>query len=383
METEIRIETSDDWKKIPKVVVDPMVFRTADVFLRGLKGIEKSPDKKEPEQMWSAIRSNIGSLCAFFDAVILEDRLPMYDYKITFTPDLYHGKHTLVELCNRDQPVLVSVTVGLEAYRVVKEAAIAALVKLPPVPAGSTADILREMSAFDWEWRPDLWRDETRGSENEQRLDAFRYGGLLFSGYSQLTGADHILQHKRARLYLAASLGSNRANDEEALFQELARISGESGNGLQPLCELPQTPTFLPYLLKFDDESPEELLNRALALRNKSFVKEYRGWRQAIASDLDKGRVSVKWEKEINQIAAAIRKELKADKQCNVTLSLSYSGIVPEAQIEKELNLAETLGWFLRQLPGRRYRKLLMRMVIAQREYTRVDKHLNKLWRAA
>jgi hypothetical protein len=222
------------------------------------------------------------------------------------------------------------------------------------------------------------WDDRKRG---EQRLDAFRYGGLLFSGYAQRTGTDHILQHKRARLYLAASLGSERANDEKALFKELARISGESSIGLQRTCELPKTPTFLPYLLKFDDETPQGLLERALKLRRTGAIEEYWAWRRAVLDEIDKGRTSEKWKKEISQIAAAIRKELKADKECNVTVSLSVSSVGPEAGIEKEINLAETLGWLLRNLPGHRYRKLLMRMIIAQREYTRIDKHLNKLWR--
>jgi len=77
-----------DHKENLNVVVDPMVFRTADVFLRGLKGVTQSPELKHPETMWKAISNNIGSLCAFFDILVLEKRLPMYDYNITFPPDI-------------------------------------------------------------------------------------------------------------------------------------------------------------------------------------------------------------------------------------------------------------------------------------------------------
>jgi hypothetical protein len=141
MNTSISIQTSADWEKIRqenlKVVVDPMVFRTADVFVRGIQGAAKNPNTPEPEKQWSAIRSNIGSLCAFFDALILEELLPMYDYAMTFPADLDTGKHNLVEACNRNELVLVSVTVGFDAYNEVKRAAVATLDKLrlfPPPP---------------------------------------------------------------------------------------------------------------------------------------------------------------------------------------------------------------------------------------------------------
>ena len=43
MNAKIEINASADWEKIREeklnVVVDPMVFRTADVFLRGAKGV--------------------------------------------------------------------------------------------------------------------------------------------------------------------------------------------------------------------------------------------------------------------------------------------------------------------------------------------------------
>src|SRR5262249_54799350 len=114
----------DDWEMIRmknlNVVVDPMVFRTADVFLRGANGLAQSSELKNLETMWSAISGNIGSLCTFFDTLMLEERLPMYDYDQTFPPDLEHGKHTLVEYCNDDEEVLVAITVKEQAYQKMK-----------------------------------------------------------------------------------------------------------------------------------------------------------------------------------------------------------------------------------------------------------------------
>jgi len=163
-------------------------------------GLAQSPELKHPEMMWSAISSNIGSLCTFFDTLILEERLPMYDYDMTFPPDLETGKYTLVKLCNDDEEVLVPVAVRDQAYQKMKQAAVAVLDNLPDIPEATATDIHNELSAFDWEWRPDLWRSEKTGDNQQRVLDAFRYGGILFSGYAQRTGTEHILQPKRARL---------------------------------------------------------------------------------------------------------------------------------------------------------------------------------------
>ena len=396
MNATIEIKTDADWEKIRdeklNVVVDPMVFRTADVFLRGAKGMAQSRELKQPATMWSAISSNIGSLCTFFDALILEKRLPMYDYAMTFPADIETGRHTLIETCNTDDEVLVSVSVQYQAYNEMKQAAIAALHGLPPIPETLAADIHNELSAFDWEWRPDLWRDENMEDSGKRVLDAFQFGGILFSGYAQRTGADHILQPKRARLYLAASLGSQRADDEKALFAELTKLSNEESSGVQRTGDLPAMPTFLPYLLNFDDKTPQDLLKRALKLRKTGVVKEYRDWRKEVVDDIEKGRVPTKLRKEIARIAAAIARELKVENgdetkiSAKVGAKVAAVGPLPvpevggEVGLEKQWNLSETLGWFLRNLPGHRYRKLLMRLVIAQREYIHIDKHLYKVW---
>jgi hypothetical protein len=393
----ITIDTARDWEKIPaeglNVVVDPMVFRTADVFLRGLSGLARSSEPKHPGTMWSAISSNIGSLCTFIDTLILEDRLPMYDYGMTYPSDIDTGKHVLVELCNEDAEVLVSVSVRGTAYQEMKQAAVAMMNDFPDVPQATAAEILSELSAFDWEWRPDLWRDEKQGDDSQERvLDAFRYGGILFSGYAQRTGAEHILQPKRARLYLAMSLRAEHASDERALFAELTRLSNEAPEGVQRTGDLPAMPTFLPYLLKFDDKTPRALLKRAMRLRRSGAVRDYRRWRTGVMDDIEKGRALTKRRRELSTIAAAIARELKTEggteTKVGAKISAKVTAVGPVAvpEIGGELSIEGTwspalaLGWFLRNIPGRRYRKLLMRLVIARREYWHVDRHLKRLW---
>jgi hypothetical protein len=66
METpDLLIENVTDWRRLPErgldTIVDPMIFRTADVYLRGRKGSEESLPGKDPEDVWTAIGANLDS----------------------------------------------------------------------------------------------------------------------------------------------------------------------------------------------------------------------------------------------------------------------------------------------------------------------------------
>ena len=313
-----------------------MVFRTADVFLRGLKGWTQYRDarggQQNPDQMWGAINANVGALYAFFDAIIMEDCLPMYDYDSTFPPDIDIGAtstHWLFSTCNDVEEVLVEVSVRDTAYRSVKKAAIAQMDELPDIASSTADDILNELSAFDYEWRPDLWQGVSPESveERERVLDAFRYGGLLFSGYSQLTGADHVLQPKRSRLYLAASLGTKRAervNDEKAMFAELTKVARKAPKDVLRTTDLPERPAFLPYLMDVDNPSPRKLLKRAIQLRRSGIVNEYRKWWREVIDDLEKGRGQPKKD-EIDRIAAQLSREFDPNSENKINVQVSAS----------------------------------------------------------
>jgi hypothetical protein len=60
-----------DWQGLASrgldVVVDPMVYRTADVFLQGADGVRKgrSTRSRDPDAVWPPLTANIGSLAAF------------------------------------------------------------------------------------------------------------------------------------------------------------------------------------------------------------------------------------------------------------------------------------------------------------------------------
>ena len=379
----IAIRNETDWDQLRadglKVVVDPTVFRTAEVFLQGERAA------RDKRALWQAISANVGSLGTFIDAIVLNDKLPIFDYLSTF-PDRHDQDRAddarLVELCNREGEVLVPVTVEYAAYWNVKEAALAELGTPAKLPRDAAAGILEELSAFDWAWTPVL-----RGWENaapkDRVLGTFLYGGLLFGGYAKRIGGQHLLQPKRARLYAAAAL-RDPIDDEEVLFRRLESLPGEAPEDVEDAQAFPALPSFLPYLLLGDPESPTDLLERALRLRRSPAVREYREWRNELVESIALGRRAREKAAEVAQIWSDVERELQPRGEAlkfRWSVEALFLGIpVPKAKLEGEAEPGRLYAWTLRRLPGHRYQKLLMRMKAAHEEYARVDAHLRRLW---
>jgi hypothetical protein len=72
----IYVQSDDDWSRMRgqglTTVVDPLVFRTGDVFLRGRRQITTTDPDKDTEAVWKALEANIGSLATFFDLLVLQ-----------------------------------------------------------------------------------------------------------------------------------------------------------------------------------------------------------------------------------------------------------------------------------------------------------------------
>jgi hypothetical protein len=253
-----------------------------------------------------------GSLGFLFDAIILHKRLPIFSYTSTF----HEGQ--LLEL-GRKHRFLVPVVVEQEAYAASKESALAELQASRAVPPGLARSILDELDAFGYEWQPHFEEDHPLSPE-ERRLRSFLLGGLIFGGYAQqLTirsgavgeQAEHLLQPKRARLFLAASIGdASSAVDDNALLRRLRQISDRLPDEALHIVELPPMPSFLPLLLRHDPESPKALLQLALAWRESDSVRTFRDWYRWIATELHRGYRPVALEQELRQLRADIAREL-------------------------------------------------------------------------
>ena len=78
----VKISEPEDWATLKSrgadVVLDPVVLRTAHLFLQGRGGTNK------PGEVWNAIESNIGALASFVDAIILCEQVPVFNYGSTY-----------------------------------------------------------------------------------------------------------------------------------------------------------------------------------------------------------------------------------------------------------------------------------------------------------
>jgi hypothetical protein len=190
---DLEISKPEHWGSFQKesnAILGPMIFRTGDVFLRGRS---KVPAEQQ-EFRWNAISQNIDSLFAFFDALILNDRLPLIDFGYTFDRHLGFGTSAtddlpIIQMCNQDRKILHNVHVHGDAYLKVKKAATQTLKGHPPVQKTLVSEIGDELSAFDYEWRPILPRDAPMTDEDQL-----------------VHGCDNIIQPKRSRLLLSLSL---------------------------------------------------------------------------------------------------------------------------------------------------------------------------------
>ena len=388
---DLEIEKPEDWQQFRAndldVVVDPMVFRTADVFLRGRTGATSTLTLRDSEEIWNALSGDIGSLMAFFDQIILADRLPLIDYGITFDSALGYDVPWICQVVNEafEDRVLATVHVHGEVSQRAREAALAALPERPAASPELEETVRRQLGAFDYGWRPDLG---SLGSlpESALVLARFLYGGLVFSAFAQMSGSSHVLQSKRSRLFTAMSIGAPSASEEheQELVSELDRRI--QANPQYTDVRLGSLPSFLPYLLlSTEPQTPFDLLRAAKGLRANSLVREYRAWRREFLRNwVDYGVIDESHEKDIKRVVLKLHERCKVDRNVDLELGVGakadVKGVGVDAGIKIPVPIGRIWGWILEQLPGRRYLKMLTRLKVAEQRYAHVDRHLKTVW---
>lgn len=377
----LTVETEKDWPRFRagklESVVDPMVFRTADLYLRGSSGAERHLGKPA-EEIWRSISSNLGALSTFFDRFILEGRLPLIDYGYTFDSNVGYDPAPLQRTCNEaaQGEVLVHVHVMGEAYVQAKDRALSVLGRAGPLDPRVAREVGRELSDFDYGWRPDLG-DVDVADDTERSLATFVFGGLLFGTYAQAAGAAHVLQPKRAGLHLETSLnvGVGKGDRDDVLLGELQAIL-ESEGMASALLQTRESPLFLPYLLSRDPNGPFDLLKAAGALRATGEVQDLRAWQSTLLEDWEaKGRIDAKAEGRLREISARVEKSL-GPRDFSGKVGISAAGVTVSAA----LAATRLVGWAEGLIPGRRYMKLLHRLYLSAHEYREMDRHLKTLW---
>lgn len=183
----ITIAETSDWKKLHEqgleTVVDPMVFRCGELFLKGASDVLK------PDDTWDLLTKNLHAMAIFFDSLILNEKLPVFNYGDTFDMRLDFDQCMLTRINDYDE-VFNDVAVEYGAYHEVKTAALTELMKVYEGPHKISPNLAREvsdeLSAAEHQWNPSLGELEHKlQSEKEKQLAAFLLGGLIFGGYAQ------------------------------------------------------------------------------------------------------------------------------------------------------------------------------------------------------
>lgn len=386
----IVVEKTSDWWYLSRLgletVVDPMVFRCGERFQQGAGGVAN------PDVTWELLQANIHTIGMFFDCLILNEKLPVFNYGDTFDSQLDFEQRVLTRINDyAGEDVLYNVDVQYNAYHEVKTAAIDEMMKAfeegPAKFQQSTADqiisVLGELDRADYEWSPNLGRLQYElVSEEQKRIAAFFLGGLIFSGYAQIMEGDHLLQPKRSQLLLAAALQGRSADYklQEVLFDELKKRANT-------LCEdLPWRPTFFPYLLDKAD-TPTDLLKEVVKLRRSGEVADYRAWLKEVMHDWHKNRkISTQKKKDVRAIAKRVDQLLgiiPSSPQVEVKVTLAdVTTLTPPGSVDFTPTLSRLWGWFLASLPGKRYQKLLTRAIVADSEYYDLYQRVQTVWRA-
>ncbi|HEY2861124.1 MAG TPA: hypothetical protein VGJ21_22125 [Terracidiphilus sp.] len=373
------IAKPEDWSSIAALggpVVDPMILRCGEVFLRG------AANAHDRTGAWDLLNQNIHALGSFFDRLILDERIPVFNYADTFDLGQNFAQHTLAAV-NENEEVLVDVNVRYAAYMEVKTAALHELSKLytgdhAGVDAQQADRILDELTSSGYAWYPDLGTLALANSE-ERRLAAYILGGLIFGAYAQLAGADHLMQPKRSRLFLALTLKQDTSRGaEDYLFTKLSELTG------RPATEIPYTPTFFPLLLK-ESTDPQDMLKRALKYRHSGEVRDYRAWLHAALDDFNhNGYIAIERFREVDRIASAIRGKLAGIEFPKVEIKTTVADIAalkpPGVGIDLTGPAKSAWGWMIGELPGKRHRKLLTRALIADREYIAIGIRTSTVW---
>lgn len=99
----IQISAPEHWQSLTAerltVVVDPMVVRAGEIFLQGATGTA------DVDRKWDFLSRNVHALAMFFDTVILEGRMPVFNYGDTYGTVVGFKERAFAAL-NNAEPVL-------------------------------------------------------------------------------------------------------------------------------------------------------------------------------------------------------------------------------------------------------------------------------------
>jgi hypothetical protein len=320
---DIAIRFEQDWAHLKSegidTIVDPMIFRTAELFLAG---------ESAHANAWTGISENLQELVQFFDLLIYQDRLPMIDYGYTFHPDEGFEVSRLYDVLNQPEQFIIGVAIETPAYEAARTEAITALENHGFVNDSLRDSIAAEMTAFDYQWRPNLGETLesllTPDELAQRRAMTFVYGGILFGVYADRVGAGHLLPSKRARLNIAVALDAPTARfaNEQALYEQLDQTVSQLPEFKQQTVKLPAIPPVLPYLLSSNPKNAFDLMQQALKLRNTDMVADLIECRRKLFADWQRGVMSSDFLRDMRRVGMRLSDHLKPSTPPELTTSM-------------------------------------------------------------
>jgi hypothetical protein len=383
------------------VIPDPMVMRIADLFIGGRSFATKT--NLDPDKVWEAIQRNVDGLIAFFHLLMTRDRIPLVDYEYTF------------DTTNFDALGKLAVALHPPIYGHLKEMAKLKLLtlNLSRIPVERREELARErvneFEAVGYQWFPEPGAQFT-GSDKV--LGMLLLGGLIFGGYAQISGSDHVLQVSRGNLLLELTQTDDAplwvGQQEAKLFSRLNDIVSRDARLSSRDIQLP--PTILPFLIQQGVASPRHLLDEALNLREKDadFIAYRRCYRE-LRDAWTKGTHNEERERDVLDVTRELTKryppcknsldnrpvwsrEIGIKATLGAEAGINGGTLVPSAKAAAKAEIEADFGkvlvtlpnwirnWLVEAIQFRSHRKILLRMAVAQHSSDNLLLGLRKLW---
>ncbi len=413
-----------DWDSLRNridVVVDPLVLRIAELFLAG-----SGRASAEDDDNWKLIARNLDCLTAFFEALMLYDRIPVFDYWMTYHDELDQKAALPIPfLALAAEGAVLPLTLKENVYaRVWQQAANRA--RAFTVAVDVEKEIDDDLTAAGFQWDPDhargdagrfgdqvlSWESTDQRDESENR--ARRVRNLvrsfdIFDQYARLLGVDHVLPPRRARQLLQTRFNL-RARTEDVLYAELRRVvqqtAAASGAAEAPVFDTGWRPSFLPLLLAnvLEQRSeprrgwrsrllgrpspslrsqrrpiePKDLVRQALNVRNERDIQAYReSWRR-MRLQFEAGRIPDEERQSILAVQQKLAKQLAPRQGLPINVSATAS---PATIISGTVSMQKEVPDPRSVVLGRPHRAVLFRMAHAEQTFIDLASALEKVWR--
>ena len=224
-------------------------------------------------------------------------------------------------------------------------------------------------------------------TSDELLAKSYLYVSLLFARYASLLGKDgtQLLSPSQTESMIAVAAaeaqGSGAHVSDVGLWGPLEPMLTSTRPGFERTWQSTRL-YFLPYLLSLVETgsitTPEALFDKAIALRSRGDVKDYRHHYHEVREKMARGEDVSDWRRELDRVKHAVERSLRVEDRV-LECQISQSGPSAGSQV----NVSGARDWLLGAWPGKRYRRVLVRLAKAQEQSKKIDQTLRPIWNDA